>query len=344
MKRTLMATLACAITVLALPLLAWAAPCGNITKIGCCVGSTAKFCNNGSLVTKDCLKDTKYGPACGWATGLKGYGCNKTVTTDPAGKNPRDCSKLPDGGSTKLDAGTPKKDSGSTASCGNVTKTGCCQGSTSKYCNNGKLITKDCTKDKTYGPNCGWVTKFKGYACNKTATKDPSGKAPRECSKLPDGGAKFDYGTKKDTGTTAPCGTVTKTGCCQGSTSKYCNNGKLVTKDCTKDTKYGPACGWVTAFKGYACNKTATKDPSGKAPRECSGSTKQDTGTTTKQDTGSTTKQDTGSTAKQDGGGTTGGDKEDEGCSCGMAGQPGQGALLLLTVLGMLLVWRRRRG
>lgn len=142
----------------------------------------------------------------------------------------------------------------------------------------------------------------------------------------------------------APCGNITKIGCCVGSTAKFCNNGSLVTKDCLKDTKYGPACGWVTAFKGYACNKTATKDPSGKAPRECSGSTKQDTGTTTKQDTGSTTKQDTGSTAKQDGGGTTGGDKEDEGCSCGMAGQPGQGALLLLTVLGMLLVWRRRRG
>ena len=243
------------------------------------------------------------------------------------------------------------------APCGNITYTGCCSGSTAKYCKSGSLVTKDCTKDTTYGPACGWVAALKGYSCNKTVTADPAGKNPRDCSKLPDAGIKTDAGKdagtpQKDTGTKPACGAIKSQGCCSGETVKYCVSGKLHTKSCASS----PKCGWDTTKKYYTCGTTGQADPAGKYAMKCPGSTtkdsgtkqdtgsttKQDTGSTTKQDTGSATKQDTGSTAKQDGG-TTGGDNEDDGCSHGQAGQPGHGALLLM-VLGLLLISRRRRG
>ena len=266
MTRTLSATLACTVAVLALPLLAWGAPCGNVTYTGCCSGTTAKYCKSGTLVTKDCTKDKTYGPNCGWVAKLKYYTCNKTVTTDPSGKNVRDCTKLPDAGTPKKDSGTPKKDSGTGPSCGTIKSQGCCDGNKVKYCASGKLNTKTCTGAK---PKCGWDSTKKYYTCGTTGKVDPAGKYPMKCS----------GSTSKDSGTTK------------------------------KDT----------------------------------GTTKQDTGSTSKQDTGSSSKQDTGSSTQPDTGTTGGGDKDDEGCSCAVNGQPGCGALLLL-MLGMLLLWRRQRG
>ena len=337
MTRTLSATLACTVATLALPLMAWAAPCGNITYIGCCSGATAKYCKSGSLVTKDCTKDKTYGPNCGWVTKLGFYTCNKTVTKDPKGKYERDCSKLPpkpDGGPPK-DSG-PKKDSGTKVPCGNITYKGCCSGTTAKYCSSGTLKTKDCSKDKTNGPNCGWVTSKSYYSCNKTATKDPSGKYLRDCNKQPDAGT-----TKKDTGTKPGCGAIKSQGCCAGETVKWCSSGKLNTKSCASK----PKCGWDSTKKYYTCGTKGQADPASKYPMKCPGGTTKDSGTKkdtgpTKQD-GAVTKQDTGST-KQDTGTTGGGETDDEGCSCAVTGQPASGALLML-LLGLLLISRRRR-
>ena len=169
-------------------------------------------------------------------------------------------------------------------SCGNVTYTGCCSGTTAKYCSGGVLKTKDCTKD-TNGPNCGWVTTKNYYSCNATASKDPNGKYERDCSKLP---PKADAGvTKKDAGTGPACGTITAAGCCDGSSVKYCSGGVLKTKSCV-GSSYGSLCGWVAALKGYGCSKTATADPSGKLPLKCGGAATTDGGATKKDSGGST--------------------------------------------------------
>ena len=344
MSRTLLALgLSCTVLCLGLPGTAGAAPCGNITYIGCCDGTTAKYCKSGSLVTKDCSKDKTYGPACGWATGLSAYSCNKTATKDPNGKYIRECSKLPDGGPPpKTDAG--KKDAGAPKTCPGIPPKSCCVGALNKYCNSsGKIITKDCCKDKTYGPACGWVAKLGYYACNKTATNHAT--YPRACGKLPDGGTPPKY----DTGTKPACGKITSQGCCDGETVKYCSSSKLNTKSCTSS----PKCGWDSTKKYYTCGTKGQADPNGKYPMKCPGgtttpdkgtTTKQDKGTTTTPDKGTTTKQDTGSTTtKQDtgSGGTSGGAKDDEGCSCSLTSTPaGAPALLLLLVLGLL---RRRR-
>ena len=337
MTRTLSATLACTVAVLALPLLAWAAPCGNITYKGCCSGSTAKYCNkSGVLVTKDCTKDTKYGPNCGWVTSLSYYTCNKTVTKDPSGKLERDCAKQP----TKPDAGV-KKDTGTTSSCGNITYTGCCTGTTAKYCSSNKLMTKDCSKISGT-PKCGWVAAKKFYSCTTSEGSDPAGLKIRDCAKQPakpDAGVKKDTGTKKDTGSGPACGAVKSQGCCDGDTVKFCASNKLNTKKCSGAK---PKCGWDSTKKYYTCGTTGKADPAGKYPMKCSGSTPKDSGV--KKDTGGVKKdtggikKDTGATAKDSSTNTGGNDDDDDGCSVG----GGSSSSLLLLALGLLLLVRRR--
>jgi len=186
---------------------AWAAPCGNVTYVGCCSGTTAKYCSKGTLKTKDCTKDTKYGPKCGWVASKKFYSCSKTSTADPSGKNVMDCSKLPtkpDGGtSTKKDYGTSKKDAGPTVACGGVSSKGCCEGNKLKYCYKNSLKTKTCSGST---PQCGWSTSKSYYTCGSSGLADPSGKYPRACgsSSTKDSGTstKQDKGglTQKDSG------------------------------------------------------------------------------------------------------------------------------------------------
>ena len=155
-------------------------PCGNVSYIGCCTGATAKYCSGGKLSTKDCTKNTS-GPACGWVASKNYYSCNKTATTDPSGKNVRDCAKLPpkaDAGATKKDYGSSKKDTGSSAACGAITAKGCCQGETAKFCASGKLSTKACSGST---PKCGWDTSKSFYTCGTSGLSDPAGKYPKAC-------------------------------------------------------------------------------------------------------------------------------------------------------------------
>lgn len=170
--------------------------------------------------------------------------------------------------------------------CGNVSSIGCCESDTvSKYCsgNPPTLKTKDCTTDPNY-KFCGWYSGK--YQCTTDATLvDLSGKYPRLCSALPDGGPipVPDKGVKADTGpkadaTKIPCGNIGYTGCCQDTThASYCTtSGSLSTKACS-GTK--PKCGWVaTQTTGYGCYACYTcvetafpdKDPNNKYPQMCS--------------------------------------------------------------------------
>ncbi len=304
----------------------WAAPCGNITYTGCCSGTTAKYCKSGQLVTKDCTKD-KYGPACGWVTKFSAYSCNKTATSDPKGKNVRDCSKLPpkpDGGVTKKDYGTTKKDAGSSIPCGKITSAGCCDGSNVKYCSSGKLKTKSCVGSK-YGSLCGWVAALKGYGCSKTATADPSGKLPLKCggtSTTPDGG-----------GTTKPCGMVTSKGCCNGEKVNVCKGGVLKIHDCTTNPT-NKKCGWDTSKKYYTCTSSGLSDPNGTYKKACN-PTKKDSGVVLKKDKGGSAKKDTGAINP------TPTPKDEDSCSVASGNSP-SGLALSLILLALALRRRRR--
>ena len=318
---------------------AWAAPCGNVGYQGCCTGTTAYYCSSGVLKSKSCI-GSSYGSKCGWVTSQNFYSCSTTEAKDPSGKYERDCSKLPpkaDAGAIKYDAGTTKKDYGASVPCGKVTHVGCCTGAKTSYCSGGKLITKDCTNNSS-GPACGWVTSKNYYSCNKTATTDPSGKNVRDCSKLP---AKADAGaTKKDGSVTTACGQVTSKGCCNGETVKYCASGKLVTKDCTKNSS-GTKCGWDTKYKSYSCGSSGLSDPNGTYPKAC-GAAKLDSGGITKQDTGSVINKDTGGVVKKDTGAINPPKKDDSG-SCSVSGSGANPSGLLLTLALLALALRRRR-
>jgi MYXO-CTERM domain-containing protein len=65
------------------------------------------------------------------------------------------------------------------------------------------------------------------------------------------------------------CGNISSIGCCDtDSSSKYCDGtGKLVTKDCSKETTY-KQCGWYS--NKYQCTNSTASDPNSKYPRLCS--------------------------------------------------------------------------
>ena len=193
--------------------------CGSITDVGCCDGTTVKFCIKGVLKSLDCSKQ----PKCGWDSTYSYYDCGTSGGTDPKGKYPKSCSGKPADLGPATDTGVPdigtsdtgasdtgaadygSVDSGSKP-CGSVTFEGCCDGSTLKYCDSGKLETLDCSKQ----PKCGWNSTASFYDCGTSGGADPSGKYPRACKggsadigvkdagPAPDGAASD--GSTKDTG------------------------------------------------------------------------------------------------------------------------------------------------
>ena len=224
----------------------WAQSCGNITGVGCCSGTTAKYCSSGVLKTKDCAKDTKYGPNCGWVASQKFYSCSKTAGSDPAGLKIRDCAKQPDaGGGSKKDAGSSSKDYGPKVPCGKIGSKGCCDGETLKYCYNGSLATKNCTTSKD-GPKCGWSTTKSYYTCGTTGLSDPKGSYPKACS----GSSTKDSGgsTKKD----------------QGSTAKK-DHGGLATPDKGTSTKQDSSINPIKKEDSGSCNLSGQDSGSGLA-------------------------------------------------------------------------------
>ena len=143
------------------------------------------------------------------------------------------------------------------ASCGNIDSKGCCDGTTLKYCNSGKLSAMNCKSN----PSCGWNTKNSWYDCGTSGGADPAGKYKKSCNVITDAGPKL------DSGGSAGCGKVTYSGCCDGESLYYCETGKLKKLDCTKS----PKCGWDSKGSYYNCGTGGTSDPSGKNVKSCKG-------------------------------------------------------------------------
>ena len=62
------------------------ADCGDIEYVGCCDGSTLKYCENNELKSLACQ-------TCGWNGGASFYDCQQTGA-DPSGQNPYSCDDL----------------------------------------------------------------------------------------------------------------------------------------------------------------------------------------------------------------------------------------------------------
>jgi hypothetical protein len=175
-------------------------PCGNIGYTGCCNSDSQRsYCSKGCLITTTCGAMDGGILTCGWNAMTSYYTCTNNKNADPAGKYPRLCSALPDGGIPDPDKGVTKKD-GSGAGCGTITGKGCCDGEKMKYCVNNAILTKDCTSS----PKCGWDATKKYYTCGTSGAADPSGANPISCS-----GVKNDGSVTKDTTGTTSDGTTT---------------------------------------------------------------------------------------------------------------------------------------
>ena len=150
--------------------------CGDLTFHGQCEGDVVRWCNRtGEPETRDCAAQ---GEKCGWS-GEHGYDC------------------IP------VDA------------CGGLTYHGVCEGSISRWCEDGKAKSYDCA---WADQECGWVNDEKGYAC------------------LPK----------------APCGDLTYAGTCEGDVARWCGDDGVEVKDCAA---HGEVCGWVDDSTGYYCHK-----------------------------------------------------------------------------------------
>lgn len=62
-----------------------------------------------------------------------------------------------------------------------------------------------------------------------------------------------------------PCGEVKYEGCCDGQFNTWCENGQIVTEDCSVN----PLCGWNKNKQFHDCNTNGEEDPTGNWPKEC---------------------------------------------------------------------------
>ena len=271
------------------------AGCGQVTFQGCCDGDTVWFCKSKKLKKLSCAGN----PKCGWSATYNLYDCGTAGAADPAGKHPLSCAAAfgdagppgdgpatdgpaTDGPATDgpaPDQGGPQDASPQDASpkdanaapdsgaCGAMTHQGCCDGGTLWFCDAGKVKSITCG----YNPKCGWDAKASVYDCGTAGGADPSGKHPRPCASLLDGGvAATDAGAPDsspggDAG--VGCGKLTIEGCCDGDTVWYCSGGKAQHYSCGKS----PKCGWNPFAKWYYCKTNGGADPGGKYPKSCKG-------------------------------------------------------------------------
>ena len=62
--------------------------CKTVSTVGCCVGSTLKFCDEGRLRAINCSGNLR----CGWRGVGQLYNCGTEGKADPSGRHPKSCS------------------------------------------------------------------------------------------------------------------------------------------------------------------------------------------------------------------------------------------------------------
>ena len=166
--------------------------------------------------------------------------------------------------------------------CGDIDYTGCCDGQTLQWCEEGVLKTINCGQK----PQCGWEGASGFYNCGTDGKADPSGDNPLLCSGeevcQPDCSGKkcgndgcgglcgmctpgqscVDH---QCVAPTSECDGISYEGCCDGQKLKWCEQGQLKVGDCGSE----PECGWDATQSYYNCGTAGEEDPSGQSPISC---------------------------------------------------------------------------
>jgi hypothetical protein len=111
--------------------------------------------------------------------------------------------------------------------CGGLSYLGECQGTVARWCENGQIRQNDCAGTQQA---CGYVDDQVGYYCT-VAAQAPVQQAPP--AQAPGG-----------------CGDIDYLGQCDGRVAQWCENGRLVERNCAS---FGQGCGYVNASVGYYC-------------------------------------------------------------------------------------------
>jgi MYXO-CTERM domain-containing protein len=256
-----------------------------------------------------------------------------------------------------------------TIACGNLTYEGCCDGNTLWWCENGVANMINCTNN----PSCGWQASGPYYDCGTAGTADPSGTFPMSCAGMfGDAGPPNSDGMILD-GPVYPdappliCGDGT---CASG---EYCDTCPADCGACDGCApRSGPGCpgcaceACVCAMDSYCCSDQWDSICVSECQNDCGGCGVGDGGPdgpvvpdmpvtgdlyqgdqyvypdqTVFPDYGPTpdgTTTTDGQVSKTDGKTKGGG-----GCSCEMTAAPSVGHLSLLLLLGLALLFDRRR-
>ncbi len=217
--------------------------CGDIGSVGCCEGSTLKYCNSqNSLSTQQCQ-------SCGWDSNDGWYDCGYSGS-DPTGQNPKACP----GACTPQCGGKECGGDGCGGSCGS-----CGAGET---CSSGQCVStctpscagKQCGDDGCGGScgSCGSGAVCEAGQCVSNCTPSCAGK---ECGDNGCGGSCGSCGSGEicDAGQCSTlssngCGTVSWEGNCTDGKVTYCDNGQLVSQTCQSG-----CCGWYPQDQYYWC-------------------------------------------------------------------------------------------
>ncbi len=205
-----------------------ATDCGGFSSEGCCASpSTLRWCgDDGNLCEIECSENTT-ATYCGWLSDQGFYDCSEYSTPEPTGTWPWACA-------------------GSHPGCGDISYTGCCEGSTLRFCVADALREIDCTQNVD-APNCGWNPDT-GYDCYIAATSGPA-TYPRDCAACAPACGGRECG---DDGCGGSCGTCSGGGTCSNG---VCGGGSC-TPDCAGrecgDDGCGGSCG--SCLAGEACS------------------------------------------------------------------------------------------
>jgi len=284
-------------------------PCLGVTSLGCCDGSTLRYCAGGALVATDCTEGGDPEAVCGWQTdpfGFSGHDCGRPLDAvppgtvdpagDPAGEVPLGCPVCapaclgkPCGASdgcggvcgcpTGLDcvggqcfACTPECYARECGDNGCDGSCGACDDG--QVCVDGQCCAPACDGKKCGPDGCGGTCGMcdGGGVCVDGQCCVPACDGVTCGNDDGCGGTCGCQGGSCVDGTCqGGCGAITFEGCCDGTVTRWCSNGSVVEQDCA-DNAETPLCGWLPEQGFYFCATTTDADPSGVFPYSCPGS------------------------------------------------------------------------
>ena len=116
--------------------------CGDLTFLGACSGTVARWCEGGQIKENDCASG---GQGCAWVDDQTGYYC-------VAAQSPEQQQPAPE----------PEQAPSPSGPCGGLDYLGQCAGDVAQWCESGQMAERNCAG---FGQRCGYVSEQVGYYC-----------------------------------------------------------------------------------------------------------------------------------------------------------------------------------